>query len=80
MTSSTSPDSCGRPAPRGLGSRDGATLPGLGVEPCHIIPFGKHKARSIKELVASDPDYLKWLAGRVVVSRAAPGAAQGDCI
>lgn len=29
-----------------------------------IIPFGKHKGRSLEELLIDDPGYLQWLSGQ----------------
>jgi uncharacterized protein (DUF3820 family) len=29
-----------------------------------VVPFGKHKGRSIEELLADDPAYLQWLASQ----------------
>jgi len=29
-----------------------------------ILPFGKHKGRSIEEIFLDDPQYLQWLVGQ----------------
>jgi hypothetical protein len=30
----------------------------------NVIPFGKHKGRSIEALLADDPGYVQWLLGQ----------------
>lgn len=30
----------------------------------NIVPFGKHKGRSIEEVLETDPGYLQWLSSR----------------
>jgi uncharacterized protein (DUF3820 family) len=30
----------------------------------NIIPFGKHKGRTIEELIADDPQYIEWLSSQ----------------
>jgi hypothetical protein len=30
----------------------------------NVLSFGKHKGRSIEELVVDDPDYVLWLFGQ----------------
>jgi len=29
-----------------------------------VVPFGKHKGRTVDEIAATDPAYLEWLAGQ----------------
>jgi hypothetical protein len=33
-----------------------------------VIPFGKHKGRTVAELLATDPQYTGWLLGQAWVA------------
>jgi len=44
-----------------------------------VIPFGKHKGETLRDVLRDDPTYLDWLAGEDIRSPALAAAVKEMC-